>query len=127
MYVITPQLENKDWRDTALKNFIVREERSLLEVAERKHFASWNVGCKESLQVIAFSGILRMSRDEASRLSIKLAVDSGNPLGTLTIVRLVLLRCTCERLFSLNFLLKLVQSKSHGEISLTRFVTRVKK
>ncbi|RCN41464.1 hypothetical protein ANCCAN_12573 [Ancylostoma caninum] len=68
MYVTTPQLENKEWRDGALKNFIVREERSLLEV-------------------IAFSGVLRMSRDEASRLSIKLAVDSGNPLGALTIVR----------------------------------------
>ncbi|KAK6749176.1 hypothetical protein RB195_001645 [Necator americanus] len=68
MYVITPQLENREWRDAALRNFIVREERSLLEV-------------------IVFSGILRMSRDEASRLSIKLAIDSGNSMGTLTIVR----------------------------------------
>ncbi|KHJ90284.1 hypothetical protein OESDEN_09875 [Oesophagostomum dentatum] len=68
MYVITPQLESKEWRAATLKNFIVREERSLLEV-------------------VAFSGILRMSRDEASRLSIKLAIDSGNTLGTLTIVR----------------------------------------
>ncbi|EYB89297.1 hypothetical protein Y032_0233g3084 [Ancylostoma ceylanicum] len=76
MYVTTPQLENKDWRDGALKNFIVREERSLLEV-------------------IAFSGVLRMSRDEASRLSIKLAVDSGNPIGALTIVRDAL-RCVSD-------------------------------
>ncbi|ETN81760.1 hypothetical protein NECAME_02050 [Necator americanus] len=38
-------------------------------------------------KVIVFSGILRMSRDEASRLSIKLAIDSGNSMGTLTIVR----------------------------------------
>ncbi|KAK6749198.1 hypothetical protein RB195_001663 [Necator americanus] len=68
MYVITPQLESREWRDAALRNFIVREERSLLEV-------------------IVFSGILRMSRDEASRLSIKLAIDSGNSMGTLTIVR----------------------------------------
>ncbi|ETN75590.1 hypothetical protein NECAME_12291, partial [Necator americanus] len=68
MYVITPQLKSREWRDAALRNFIVREERSLLEV-------------------IVFSGILRMSRDEASRLSIKLAIDSGNSMGTLTIVR----------------------------------------
>ncbi|EPB71339.1 hypothetical protein ANCCEY_09557 [Ancylostoma ceylanicum] len=80
MYVTTPQLENKDWRDGALKNFIVREERSLLE---------------GSHQVIAFSGVLRMSRDEASRLSIKLAVDSGNPIGALTIVRDAL-RCVSD-------------------------------
>ncbi|VDM71057.1 unnamed protein product [Strongylus vulgaris] len=71
MYVITPQLESKEWRDASLKEFIVRDERSLLEV-------------------ISFSSLLRMTRDEASRLSIKLAVDSGNPLGTLTIVRLSL-------------------------------------
>ncbi|XGW10553.1 hypothetical protein V3C99_012225 [Haemonchus contortus] len=68
MYVTTPQLDNKEWREATLKNFIEREERSLQEV-------------------FAFSRTLGMSRDEASRLAIKLAIDSGNTMGTLTIIR----------------------------------------
>ncbi|VDK66637.1 unnamed protein product [Cylicostephanus goldi] len=75
MYVISPQLENKEWRNASLKDYIVREERTLLEIKR-----------KSIVQVIAFSRLLRMTRDEASRLSIKLAIDSGNPLGTLTII-----------------------------------------
>ncbi|VDO31147.1 unnamed protein product [Haemonchus placei] len=71
MYVTTPQLDTKEWREATLKNFIEREERSLQEV-------------------FAFSRTLGMSRDEASRLAIKLAIDSGNTMGTLTIIRKVL-------------------------------------
>lgn len=68
MYVSTAQLESKDWRDATLKRFIERDERSLIDI-------------------FTFSRILGMSRDEASRLAIKLAIDSGNPVGALTIVR----------------------------------------
>ncbi|KAK6035255.1 hypothetical protein COOONC_27240 [Cooperia oncophora] len=68
MYVTTPQLDMKEWREATLKNFIEREERSLLDV-------------------FAFSRTLGMSRDEASRLAIKLAIDSGNTMGALTIIR----------------------------------------
>ncbi|VDM58778.1 unnamed protein product [Angiostrongylus costaricensis] len=68
MYVITKQLENKKWREDALKNFIVNKERSLLDI-------------------FSFSNILRMSRDEASCLSIKLAVESGNSMGAITVIR----------------------------------------
>ncbi|KAK6051390.1 hypothetical protein COOONC_11105, partial [Cooperia oncophora] len=70
MYVTTPQLDMKEWREATLKNFIEREERSLLDV-------------------FAFSRTLGMSRDEASRLAIKLAIDSGNTMGALTIIRSV--------------------------------------
>ncbi|KAK5968139.1 hypothetical protein GCK32_003275 [Trichostrongylus colubriformis] len=68
LYATTPQLDMQEWREATLKNFIEREERSLLEV-------------------FAFSRILGMSRDEASRLTIKLGIDSGNTMGTLTIIR----------------------------------------
>ncbi|VDO88206.1 unnamed protein product [Heligmosomoides polygyrus] len=67
MYVSTAQLESKDWRDATLKRFIERDERSLIDI-------------------FTFSRILGMSRDEASRLAIKLAIDSGNPVGALTIM-----------------------------------------
>ncbi|KAJ1352879.1 hypothetical protein KIN20_009370 [Parelaphostrongylus tenuis] len=68
MYVVTKQLEFKDWKESTLKNFILCEERSLHDI-------------------YSFSKVLGMSRDEASCLSIKLAVDSGNSMGALTVIR----------------------------------------
>ncbi|VDL81706.1 unnamed protein product [Nippostrongylus brasiliensis] len=68
MFVTTAHLDSKQWRCATLKRYIEKQERSLTEI-------------------MAFSRVLGMTRDEASRLSIKLAIDSGNAIGTLTIIR----------------------------------------
>ncbi|WKY03407.1 hypothetical protein Q1695_004836 [Nippostrongylus brasiliensis] len=68
MFVTTAHLDSKQWRWATLKRYIEKQERSLTEI-------------------MAFSRVLGMTRDEASRLSIKLAIDSGNAIGTLTIIR----------------------------------------
>uniref|UniRef100_A0A0K0DF05 Rod_C domain-containing protein n=1 Tax=Angiostrongylus cantonensis TaxID=6313 RepID=A0A0K0DF05_ANGCA len=91
MYVITKQLENKKWREDALKNFIVNKERSLLDI-------------------FSFSNMLGMSRDEASCLSIKLAVESGNSMGAITVIR----KMRKKQKFFLRDALRSVPNASHA-------------
>uniref|UniRef100_A0A1I7WWH1 ERAP1_C domain-containing protein n=1 Tax=Heterorhabditis bacteriophora TaxID=37862 RepID=A0A1I7WWH1_HETBA len=82
MWITCTHLKNRKWKEQTLKEFMVRDERSLGEV-------------------YSFASALRLNRDESTQIAIKLAIDAGNSMGALTIIRLVLFN-KCQVFFSCN-------------------------